>query len=205
MVEKTNFQDLYLQLKERHKHLDSRKQKEGFNKLMDTKRHVWKVSHDSLKRSDSAFDLTISKDVAVATFLMLLWRDMYPSRHLDTPNLSRPWDTWGRPSSGFLDLGCGNALLVHILITEGYTGRGIELRERRTWPTYPEATRNSLEERGIDPPKWFPRTMSEWEKGEWEGKDECPVREGMFLIGNHADEMTVSIPSRRFPTENLVY
>lgn len=38
-----NFQDLYLVLKERHKHLDSRKNKEGFNKVMDTKRHVWKV------------------------------------------------------------------------------------------------------------------------------------------------------------------
>jgi hypothetical protein len=44
LVVRENFQDLYLVLKERHKHLDSRKNKEGFNKVMDTKRHVWKVS-----------------------------------------------------------------------------------------------------------------------------------------------------------------
>jgi hypothetical protein len=45
-VERANFQDLYLVMKGRHKHLDSRKSKPGFNKLEDTKRHVWKVSRD---------------------------------------------------------------------------------------------------------------------------------------------------------------
>jgi tRNASer (uridine44-2'-O)-methyltransferase len=44
VVERTSFQDLYLVLKERHKHLDSQVQKKGSNKLLDVKRHVWKVS-----------------------------------------------------------------------------------------------------------------------------------------------------------------
>lgn len=46
-------------------------------------------------------------------------------------------------------------------------------------------------EQGIDPPKWFPETLEEWKAGSWEGKEDCPIEEGMFLIGNHADEMTV--------------
>jgi len=59
------------------------------------------------------------QDVAIAAFLMLLWKEMYP------PILSNPereganeWDSWGRPPGGFIDLGCGNGLLVHILISE---------------------------------------------------------------------------------------
>lgn len=74
---------------------------------------------------------------------------------------------------------------------KGYKGKGIELRERRTWPGYPAPTREALVEQGIDPPKWFPNTLEEWQTGSWAGKEDCPIEEGMFLIGNHADEMTV--------------
>ena len=44
VVARDSFQDLYLVLKERHRHLDSRASKPGSNKLEDVKRHVWKVS-----------------------------------------------------------------------------------------------------------------------------------------------------------------
>lgn len=44
LVKKESFQDLYLELKERHRHLDSRASKPGRNKIEDVKRHVWKVS-----------------------------------------------------------------------------------------------------------------------------------------------------------------
>lgn len=44
---------------------------------------------------------------------MLLWKDMYPARDLiNVPDVTqdevkdKPWLTWGRPSNGFLDLGC---------------------------------------------------------------------------------------------------
>lgn len=50
-----------------------------------------------------------SQDVAIATFLMLLWKEMYPaverSANLGDEEI-REWDTWGRPSGGFVDLGC---------------------------------------------------------------------------------------------------
>lgn len=46
----------------------------------------------------------------------------------------------------------------------------------------------------INPVEWFPASLNEWYSGSWEGKAACPVVEGSFLIGNHADEMTVSVP-----------
>jgi tRNASer (uridine44-2'-O)-methyltransferase len=49
-----------------------------------------------------------------------------------------------------------------------------------------------LVELPIDFPSWFPETIEEWESGTWPGKEKCVVREGVFLIGNHADEITVS-------------
>ncbi len=49
--------------------------------------------------------------------------------------------------------------------------------------------------------------MEEWEADDWVGREKCPLREGSFLIGNHADEMTVSwaqvAPDRRTDAKNL--
>lgn len=75
-----------------------------------------------------------SQDIAIAAFLMLLWRDMYPARELGEGegDTGMEWDKWGRPPGGFIDLGCvsipytcligadsqGNGLLVHILVSE---------------------------------------------------------------------------------------
>jgi tRNASer (uridine44-2'-O)-methyltransferase len=108
-------------MKERHKHLDSRVLKGGGgNKLLDVKRHVWKVC-DQIPNLNSPtrnvrIDITFSlcnlvKDVAVATFLMLLWKDMYPPRREDEVDINgrdaeESWRTWGRPKGGFVDLGC---------------------------------------------------------------------------------------------------
>lgn len=40
----------------------------------------------------------------------------------------------------FVDLGCGNGLLVYILSCEGHSGYGIDLRKRGIWDIYPETT-----------------------------------------------------------------
>lgn len=40
----------------------------------------------------------------------------------------------------FVDLGCGNGLLVYILSSEGHPGIGIDLRKRGIWDMYPETT-----------------------------------------------------------------
>ncbi|WVR08045.1 hypothetical protein IAU60_005090 [Kwoniella sp. DSM 27419] len=219
IVARENFQDLYLELKDRHRHLDSRAPKPGVlsTKLEDVKRHVWKctslplVSTDdpSLPSTSAASLVDLSEwgeqDVAIAAFLMLLWRDMYPARTRQMNDDSREetiiveddqrrWHTWGRPPGGFVDLGCGNGLLVHILITEGYSGKGYELRARRTWPLYPPKTQEALVELSIEPPSWFPTTLEEWDSGSWPGKADCVVKDDTFLIGNHSDELTPWLP-----------
>ncbi|CAK9438365.1 uncharacterized protein LODBEIA_P25890 [Lodderomyces beijingensis] len=51
----------------------------------------------------------------------------------------------------FRDLGCGNGLLVHILISEGYKGQGIDARARKSWATYPNKVQSNLLEKIIVP------------------------------------------------------
>ncbi|WVF68075.1 hypothetical protein IAT40_002838 [Kwoniella sp. CBS 6097] len=220
IVARDDFQDLYLVLKERHKHLDSRAGRPGIisNKLEDVKRHVWKstslpvvTTDDPSLPTPSVIDVSEwgQQDVAIAAFLMLLWKDMYPARERSPSSASldgreivedpdgheqRAWDTWGRPEGGFIDLGCGNGLLVHILISEGYRGKGYELRSRRTWPSYPIRTQKSLVELSINPPSWFPDTMEEWDSGMWKGKEKCIIKDDTFIIGNHSDELTPWLP-----------
>lgn len=76
-------------------------------------------------------------------------------------------------------------------MSEGYVGKGYELRERRTWPEYPQATQDALVELAIDMPSWFPQSIEEWESGNWPGRESCVVKDGSFIIANHADELTV--------------
>ena len=35
--------------------------------------------------------------------------------------------------------------------------------------------------------------IEQWDEGVWPGKENCVIREDSFLIGNHADELTVSL------------
>lgn len=59
------------------------------------------------------------EDVAIATYLLLLWQ--YDSK----------------PQT-FVDVGCGNGLLVFILTMEGHTGYGVDVRKRKIWDLYPD-------------------------------------------------------------------
>jgi tRNASer (uridine44-2'-O)-methyltransferase len=52
-----------------------------------------------------------------------------------------------------------------------------------------------LIEAPLDPPSWFPDTIEEWRSGQWRSKSDCVIEEVTFLIGNHADELTVSFPT----------
>jgi tRNASer (uridine44-2'-O)-methyltransferase len=100
---------------------------------------------------------------------MLLWKDTYspetippdpaPVASPNTPEAqapvappdTEPWRRWPRPPGGFIDLGCGNGLLTHILISEGYEGYGFDLRARTSWTHYPQATQTHLLVRALDP------------------------------------------------------
>lgn len=103
----------------------------------------------------------VYEDVAIATYLLVLWAEERAEKDLDAPQT-------------FVDLGCGNGLLVHILTNEGHSGRGIDVRRRRIWDMYGPQT--LLEEKAITPGECFLFPGTDW------------------LIGNHSDELTPWIP-----------
>ena len=83
VVPRDEFQDLYVQLRQRHAHT-----------LIDT----WREKTDPRKH--------VFEDIGIAAWLMLLWKRMFG-----------PMGTT-QPPGGFVDLGCGNGLLVHLLHSE---------------------------------------------------------------------------------------
>ncbi|XP_034291883.1 probable tRNA (uracil-O(2)-)-methyltransferase [Pantherophis guttatus] len=101
----------------------------------------------------------VYEDVAIATYLLILWEDERARRGLSK-------------KQSFVDLGCGNGLLVHILSNEGHSGKGIDVRRRKIWDMYGPQT--CLEESAINPNNLYPDV-------DW-------------LIGNHSDELTPWIP-----------
>ncbi|KAF8137183.1 hypothetical protein EV363DRAFT_1156511 [Boletus edulis] len=167
LIPRETYQDLYLVMRERHKHIVSE----------------WKESTDPLKH--------VFEDIGIATYLMLLWKQSFELRsgddnHTQVPDA--PWKHWPQPPGGFLDLGCGNGLLTHILISEGYHGHGIDLRARTSWGHYPEPTRAALHVHALDP--------TQYARGVTEGRHSIVpyLQSGTFLIGNHADELTPWLP-----------
>jgi len=98
-------------------------------------------------------------------------------------HLAVSW-TSGEPVTGSIEVRnltyrrCGNGLLTHILVSEGYIGSGIDLRARISWSQYPERTKASLKVHAFDP------TLD----------DDSYFKTGTFIIGNHADELTPWVP-----------
>jgi tRNASer (uridine44-2'-O)-methyltransferase len=72
----------------------------------------------------------VFEDLSIAAFLIELWADMY--KYTRFP--------------GFVDIGCGNGLLVHILLKEGYSGWGFDARRRKSWATYSPKPQEYLQE-----------------------------------------------------------
>lgn len=68
----------------------------------------------------------IHEDVAIAAYLILVW-------HKEREELKLGEDY----KQSFIDIGCGNGLLVYLLASEGYPGKGIDIRARKIWSCYP--------------------------------------------------------------------
>jgi len=83
---------------------------------------------------------------------------------------------WGDKKVSFVDLGCGNGLLVYLLNSEGHNGRGIDLRKRKIWSTFPESIQSCLLEQAI-----VPSLQTKFQDVDW-------------ILGNHSDELTPWIP-----------
>lgn len=114
---------------------------------------MWPEGTDPLK--------FVYEDVGIATYLLLLWKKEREKKGTTE-------------YQSFVDLGCGNGLLVYILSSEGHPGLGIDLRRRKIWDLFPS---NIKLQEGIVEPS---------DRSLFPGYD--------WLIGNHSDELTPWLP-----------
>jgi len=115
----------------------------------------------------------VFEDLNIAAFLIELWADTYKDA----------------PFPGFVDIGCGNGLLVHILLEEGYAGWGFDARRRKSWATYSQSSQDNLHEYVMIPS--ILQTQP--------GSSDASIHNGLFpkgtfIISNHADELTPWTP-----------
>ncbi|KAK1959665.1 DUF1613-domain-containing protein [Colletotrichum sublineola] len=124
----------------------------------------------------------VFEDLGIAAFLIELWAEMYKDR----------------PFPGFVDIGCGNGLLVYLLIQEGYSGWGFDARARKSWAKYNSVQngRDSLQALVL-----LPDIVSRpsYADGEESVLDLAKIHngafpKGTFIVSNHADELTPWTP-----------
>lgn len=125
---------------------DSQRTSIGTHRLLDSQEEYinlynelkLKYGVDMVERWPEQTDAAkfVYEDVAIATYLLVLWR-----QERTATNTER--------LQSFVDLGCGNGLLVFILSSEGHRGYGIDLRKRGIWDMYPETTELKVTESGF--------------------------------------------------------
>jgi tRNASer (uridine44-2'-O)-methyltransferase len=129
----------------------------------------------------------VFEDLGIAAFLIELWNDMYNGT-----------GTSPRTFPGFVDIGCGNGVLVNILIQEGYHGFGFDARQRKSWESFPAKVQDHLKEMLLVPQILLSGAAAVREVI-GEGADRPSFQngmftEGIFIISNHADELTAWTP-----------
>lgn len=121
----------------------------------------------------------VFEDIAIAAFLIELWKIMYS-----------PSPDKGNHFPGFVDIACGNGVLVYILLSEGYQGHGFDAHRRKTWSTFPSSVQEQLTECICLPPP-FKGALNEIPDTRF---NSGTFAKGTFLISNHADELTIWTP-----------
>jgi len=128
----------------------------------------------------------VFEDLSIAAFLIELWADMYGKDLFP----------------GFVDIGCGNGLLVYILNKEGYAGWGFDARSRKSWANYntklqtPFGEQDTLQQKVMLPPPVSREGLTDISD---DLLDESLIHDGRFpkdtfIISNHADELTPWTP-----------
>ncbi|KAI4126153.1 MAG: hypothetical protein LQ338_003893 [Usnochroma carphineum] len=157
----------------------------------------------------------VFEDLGIAAFLIELWKDMYKPEGSEQPS-NGPSDS--RPGfPGFVDIGCGNGVLVDILLQEGYEGWGFDARNRKSWAIFEDSTQRHLHQLILVPQVLLDMTSDLGLESEMESpkflskilpKAISPTKgrhitvnwhsgifpEGTFIISNHADELTPWTP-----------
>lgn len=157
----------------------------------------------------------VFEDLGIAAFLIELWIEMYGGSSSETDsastlngsadqNVENSADAaqLKRKSKaqetfpGFVDIGCGNGLLVYILNKEGWTGWGFDARKRKTWETFEEQYQNNLKEMLL-----IPEVLeAENDDDDDNTSANTPLSHngsfpaGTFIVSNHADELTPWTP-----------
>lgn len=130
----------------------------------------------------------VYEDLAITAFLIELWRMMYgvvpPKENPAEQNATAKFP-------GFVDMACGNGVLVYVLLMEGYSGCGFDARRRKSWSIYPEWVQERLTEK-ILIPKPFADITEASDIGMNITTGDFP--RDTFIISNHADELTVWTP-----------
>ncbi|KAL4757982.1 tRNA (uracil) methyltransferase [Aspergillus foveolatus] len=168
----------------------------------------------------------VFEDLSIAAFLIELWRNLYGAVPGDEREQQKQQSLISEEGSGqfpgFVDIACGNGVLVYILISEGYSGWGFDARRRKTWSIFPTYVQERLKEE-IYIPKPFMDVLAAQDQGPIQNKNQdapmqLPLPEPQsgqsngsnsgtststslsnlpkdtFIISNHADELTLWTP-----------
>ncbi|KAK7536242.1 uncharacterized protein J3D65DRAFT_590857 [Phyllosticta citribraziliensis] len=188
VVPQAAFQDTYTDLKARY----AKRLIEGWVEQTPAGKHVF-------------------EDLGIASFLIEVWKAMYD---VSGGEAAAAGETNKPPFTGFVDIGCGNGLLVYILLNEGFRGWGFDARRRKTWDTFPAAVQEQLKEMVLVP-EIFTRMLptdatnqtpsldldstSNGDVGRGQAAQPEHFHNGVFaagtfIISNHADELTPWTP-----------
>ncbi|KAI1851912.1 hypothetical protein JX265_008282 [Neoarthrinium moseri] len=148
-------------------------------------KYARKIIHSWAEQTDPSKH--VFEDLGIAAFLIELWREMYHEK----------------PFPGFVDIGCGNGLLVHLLRQEGYAGWGFDARTRKSWENYnsdADATSSLAGHPSLRQHVLLPSVATSGEEPQAGGEGtESLIHDGVFpqgtfIISNHADELTPWTP-----------
>ncbi|KAF2745854.1 DUF1613-domain-containing protein [Sporormia fimetaria CBS 119925] len=155
----------------------------------------------------------VFEDLGIAAFLIELWIEMYgektdgPQRKSESLTLDalslddenneqrqeqRRVDAQSK-FPGFVDIGCGNGLLVNILNQEGWTGWGFDARKRKTWSTFSTSIQSNLKEMLLVPEVLTSQPNPDSSDSSIPSHNGV-FPQGTFIISNHADELTLWTP-----------